>query len=91
MICADREVHEENRKKEMEELFIQNQAKMKEEERIIEENRKDEYHHLSLFYREKNLEKKIKKQQIHKEICNDIMKFILDLSDVKNFIYFYLF
>ena len=66
----------------MEDHFIQTQEKKREEEKLIEENRKEEYRKLSLFYREKNLEKRIKKQQVHKEICGEIMNFILDLSDV---------
>ena len=82
LVYVNREEVEEARKKQTEDYFVQTQEKKREEEKLIEEQRKEEYRKLSLFYREKNLEKRIKKQQVHKVICGEIMNFILDLSDV---------
>lgn len=82
LVSSNREELEQQKKQEMEEYLHQKQLRKREEDKFIEEARKEEYRQLSLFYREKNLEKKIKKQKIHKEICTDIMNFILDLSDV---------
>lgn len=75
-------MEEETRKKELNDYMLKNQELRKENEKKEEIQRKQEFKELSLLYREKNLEKRIKKQLIHKDICSEIMKFVLDLSDV---------
>ena len=81
-ISSNRIISEQIRQKTMANYIDERQKSQKALDAIIEQNHKLEYRSLSLKYREKNLEKKIKKREIHSEICSEIMNFVLDLSDV---------
>jgi len=87
LIEKNRVVCEENQHKEMEDFLNKKQETQKENDKVMEIQRNEEYKGQSLQYREQNLEKKIKKRVVHKEICKDIMDFILDLSDVVLFFF----
>lgn len=73
---------EEEIAKKMENYRAEKQKTEKELNKQLEIERAEDYRRLFLEYREKNLEKRMKKQEIHKEICANIMNFVLDLTDV---------
>lgn len=87
-IANGRILVEEERRKKVENYHKEKQALEKELNRQLEINRAEDYKKLALEYKEKNLEKRIRKQKVHREICSEIMGFILDLTDVFQYIIF---